>query len=86
MAFQQFGGVNGICFYASEIFISAGKLGNSFTNFSRLLLNSCFLGYKSGFSSGNMGTIALAIINVPMTALGVFLMDKSGRRPLLLVR
>jgi len=33
-----------------------------------------------------MGTIALAIINVPMTALGVFLMDKSGRRPLLLVR
>jgi MFS transporter, SP family, ERD6-like sugar transporter len=25
MALQQFGGVNSICFYASEIFVSAGN-------------------------------------------------------------
>jgi hypothetical protein len=25
MAFQQLGGVNGILFYASEVFVSAGK-------------------------------------------------------------
>lgn len=24
MIFQQFGGINGICFYASSIFVSAG--------------------------------------------------------------
>ncbi|CAI8615500.1 unnamed protein product [Vicia faba] len=57
---QQFGGVNGISFYASSIFVSAG--------FSR-----------------SIGTIAMVIVQIPMTALGVILMDKTGRRPLLLI-
>ncbi|KAF3336953.1 sugar transporter ERD6-like 5 [Carex littledalei] len=61
MVLQQFGGVNAICFYASEIFVSAG------------------------FSSGNSGMIAMVIVEVPMTTLGMLLMDKAGRRPLLLV-
>ncbi|KAK9161406.1 hypothetical protein Syun_007747 [Stephania yunnanensis] len=60
MILQQFGGVNGIAFYASAIFTTAG------------------------FSSG-VGTIAMVVVQVPMTALGVLLMDKSGRRPLLMV-
>ncbi|KAM1549479.1 hypothetical protein ACFX15_010047 [Malus domestica] len=60
MVLQQFGGVNGIAFYASTIFISAGF-------------------------SDSVGTIAMVAVQVPMTALGVILMDKAGRRPLLLV-
>ncbi|XP_028770736.1 sugar transporter ERD6-like 5 isoform X2 [Neltuma alba] len=60
MILQQFGGVNGIAFYASSIFISAGF-------------------------SDSVGTIAMVAVQIPMTALGVLLMDKSGRRPLLLV-
>ncbi|KAK4598808.1 hypothetical protein RGQ29_016030 [Quercus rubra] len=60
MALQKFGGVNGMAFYASAIFISAGF-------------------------SGSIGTIAMVIVQIPMTTLGVILMDKSGRRPLLLV-
>ncbi|KAH9688745.1 Sugar transporter ERD6-like 5 [Citrus sinensis] len=60
MVLQQFGGVNGIAFYASSIFISAGF-------------------------SGSIGMIAMVVIQIPMTLLGVLLMDKSGRRPLLLV-
>ncbi|KAL6139289.1 hypothetical protein ACLB2K_064566 [Fragaria x ananassa] len=60
MVLQQFGGVNGIAFYASTIFISAGF-------------------------SDSIGTIAMVGVQIPMTALGVVLMDKSGRRPLLLV-
>ncbi|XVF06164.1 hypothetical protein REPUB_Repub06bG0023900 [Reevesia pubescens] len=60
MVLQQFGGVNGIAFYASSIFISAGF-------------------------SGSVGMLAMVVVQVPMTALGVLLLDKSGRRPLLLV-
>ncbi|KAK7397245.1 hypothetical protein VNO78_18412 [Psophocarpus tetragonolobus] len=60
MILQQFGGVNGISFYASSIFISAGF-------------------------SGSIGMIAMVAVQIPMTALGVLLMDKSGRRPLLLI-
>ncbi|KAK4273509.1 hypothetical protein QN277_021892 [Acacia crassicarpa] len=60
MILQQFGGVNGIAFYASSIFISAGF-------------------------SDSVGTIAMVAVQVPMTALGVLLMDKSGRLPLLLI-
>ncbi|KAL6626526.1 hypothetical protein ACP70R_030252 [Stipagrostis hirtigluma subsp. patula] len=61
MALQQFGGVNAISFYASEIFVSAG------------------------FSSGNTGMLAMVAVQIPMTGLGVLLMDKAGRRPLLMV-
>ncbi|XP_074345778.1 sugar transporter ERD6-like 16 [Apium graveolens] len=60
MIFQQFGGINGISFYASEIFVAAGL-------------------------TGNIGTLTYAIIQVPVTMIGVVLIDKSGRRPLLLV-
>ncbi|XVF32666.1 hypothetical protein REPUB_Repub17cG0102100 [Reevesia pubescens] len=61
MMFQQFGGVNGIGFYARETFTSAG------------------------FSSGKIGIIAFACVQIPITAVGAFLVDKCGRKPLLLV-
>nr|GLL41881.1 sugar transporter ERD6-like 16 [Ipomoea trifida] len=61
MVFQQFIGINGIGFYASETFSAAG------------------------LSNGNIGTIAYAIVQVPITLGGAMLMDRSGRRPLLLV-
>ncbi|KAL6970335.1 hypothetical protein U1Q18_030033 [Sarracenia purpurea var. burkii] len=60
MVFQQFGGINGINFYASETFVAAGM------------------------SSGDIGTIAYAITQVPITVVGAILMDKSGRRPLIM--
>ncbi|KAJ9180190.1 hypothetical protein P3X46_008466 [Hevea brasiliensis] len=60
MVLQQFGGVNGIAFYASSIFVSAGF-------------------------SGTVGTIAMVVVQIPLTALGVVLMDISGRRPLLMI-
>ncbi|KAI3445038.1 hypothetical protein Pfo_001703 [Paulownia fortunei] len=39
---------------------------------------------SAGFSY-RVGTTAMVIVQVPMTVLGTLLMDKSGRRPLLLV-
>ncbi|XP_076902770.1 sugar transporter ERD6-like 16 [Bidens hawaiensis] len=61
MVCQQWGGINGIGFYASDTFQTAG------------------------LSSGKAGTIAYALIQIPVTILGMVLMDKSGRRPLLMV-
>ncbi|OMO77819.1 Sugar/inositol transporter [Corchorus capsularis] len=62
MAFQQFGGVNGIGFYTRETLTFAG------------------------FSSGtNTAIIIFALIQIPITAGGAFLVDNCGRRPLLLV-
>ncbi|KAL2510611.1 Sugar transporter ERD6-like 7 [Abeliophyllum distichum] len=60
MVFQQFGGINGICFYTSSIFES------------------------SGFPA-NVGTIIYAILQVIVTALGAMLIDRAGRKPLILV-
>ncbi|GMN38178.1 hypothetical protein TIFTF001_007412 [Ficus carica] len=60
MVCQQFGGINGICFYTSSIFESAG------------------------FSS-SLGTIIYAILQVVVTGLGAAVIDKVGRKPLLLV-
>uniref|UniRef100_A0A0E0KE07 Major facilitator superfamily (MFS) profile domain-containing protein n=1 Tax=Oryza punctata TaxID=4537 RepID=A0A0E0KE07_ORYPU len=60
MIFQQLGGINGVGFYASSIFTSAGF-------------------------SGKLGTILIGIIQIPITLFGAILMDKSGRRVLLMV-
>ncbi|KAK1318354.1 Sugar transporter ERD6-like 16 [Acorus calamus] len=61
MVFQQFGGINGVVFYASELFVSAG------------------------LSSGGIGTIAIACLSLPITALSAIIIDRCGRRPLLMV-
>ncbi|XP_022958836.1 sugar transporter ERD6-like 16 [Cucurbita moschata] len=61
MIFQQFGGINGIGFYASETFALAGP------------------------SASKSGTISYACLQVPITVIGAILMDKSGRKPLIMV-
>ncbi|ONH93709.1 hypothetical protein PRUPE_8G248600 [Prunus persica] len=60
MVCQQFGGINGVCFYVSDIFDQAG------------------------FSS-SIGTITYAILQVVVTGIGAAVMDKAGRKPLILV-
>ncbi|OVA11413.1 Sugar/inositol transporter [Macleaya cordata] len=62
MVAQQFGGINGIGFYASETFVLAGK-GNDLY---------CIVTKETD-------------LQVPVTILGAILMDKSGRRPLIMV-
>ncbi|KAL2942221.1 Sugar transporter ERD6-like 5 [Bienertia sinuspersici] len=41
--------------------------------------------FESARVSRSIGTITMALIQLPTTALGVYLMDKCGRRPLLLL-
>ncbi|GAB4855497.1 hypothetical protein Ancab_024115 [Ancistrocladus abbreviatus] len=59
-ALSQLSGLNGIIYYASSIFESAGF-------------------------SGTVGTIAVALIQIPAAILPVICMDKYGRRPLLMI-
>ncbi|XP_075654678.1 sugar transporter ERD6-like 16 [Castanea sativa] len=61
MMCQQFTGINGIGFYASEIFAEAGA------------------------SLAKIGTIAYACIQVPITIVGAMMIDKSGRKPLVMI-
>ncbi|KAK9137081.1 hypothetical protein Sjap_007675 [Stephania japonica] len=61
MCCQQFGGINGVCFYVSQIFVSAG------------------------FPS-TLGTMLYACLQIPVTAMGAALIERVGRRALLLVR
>ncbi|CAH9144903.1 unnamed protein product [Cuscuta epithymum] len=37
----------------------------------------------AGLTNGHIGTIAYAIVQVPITVIGAMLMDRSGRRPLM---
>ncbi|KAK9945440.1 hypothetical protein M0R45_010957 [Rubus argutus] len=59
MVCQQFGGINGVCFYVSSIFEQAGF-------------------------SASIGTITYAILQVVVTGIGAAVMDKAGRKPLIL--
>ncbi|CAI0426469.1 unnamed protein product [Linum tenue] len=61
MVVQQFGGINGVAFYASNIFKSAGV-------------------------SPSVGTITYAILQVVVTLLITQVIDRAGRKPLLLVK
>uniref|UniRef100_A0A7N0UP08 Major facilitator superfamily (MFS) profile domain-containing protein n=1 Tax=Kalanchoe fedtschenkoi TaxID=63787 RepID=A0A7N0UP08_KALFE len=40
---------------------------------------------SAGFASGKIGIIAFACLQIPLTAVAAFLMDRCGRKPLLLV-
>ncbi|XP_057535075.1 sugar transporter ERD6-like 7 isoform X1 [Amaranthus tricolor] len=60
MVLQRFGGINGICYYASNIFETAG------------------------FSS-KIGTIIYSLLQVLVPSIGATLIDKAGRKPLLLI-
>lgn len=58
---QQLGGINGVIFYSSNIFLSAG------------------------ISSSNAATFAVGAIQVVATAVSTWLVDKTGRRVLLII-
>ncbi|MCD7456061.1 hypothetical protein HAX54_030562 [Datura stramonium] len=61
LVLQQLGGTNGVIFYSSNIFLSAG------------------------ISSSNAATFGVGAIQVVATAVATWLVDKTGRRLLLIV-
>ncbi|WZZ83077.1 hypothetical protein YC2023_103649 [Brassica napus] len=61
LVLQQLGGINGVLFYSSTIFASAGV------------------------SSSNVATFGVGAVQVMATAVATWLVDKSGRRLLLMI-
>ncbi|VVA91874.1 unnamed protein product [Arabis nemorensis] len=61
LVLQQLGGINGVLFYSSTIFESAGV------------------------SSSNVATLGVGVVQVIATAVATWLVDKSGRRLLLMI-
>ncbi|KAF9604491.1 hypothetical protein IFM89_006846 [Coptis chinensis] len=71
--------------YAHSLLIGVGLMVlQQFGGVNAIAFYSSAIFVSAGFS-GSVGTIAMVAVQVPMTALGVLLADKSGRRPLLLV-
>lgn len=89
MLLQQFGGVSGASYYASALFEQAGKLTIFITFFSIINNNTKIVNRIFNICTGvssKIGTTSAAIVQVPAVILGVLLLDKAGRRSLLLVR
>ncbi|KAL8166617.1 hypothetical protein V2J09_008116 [Rumex salicifolius] len=70
---------------ASEIKIGLGLMAlGQFGGTMGIIYYASSIFESAGFST-TVGTISMAIIQVPVTSVGVFLMDRLGRRPLLLI-
>nr|XP_048324900.1 sugar transporter ERD6-like 5 isoform X1 [Ziziphus jujuba var. spinosa]XP_048324901.1 sugar transporter ERD6-like 5 isoform X1 [Ziziphus jujuba var. spinosa]XP_048324902.1 sugar transporter ERD6-like 5 isoform X1 [Ziziphus jujuba var. spinosa] len=71
--------------YARSLIVGIGLMVlQQFGGVNAIAFYASAIFISAGFS-GSVGSIAMVVVQVPMTALGVLLMDKSGRRPLLLV-
>lgn len=64
MVLQQFGGVNGIAFYASSIFISAGMIYTFSVQMNFSKETEVKVLYTIAGFSGSVGTIAMVAVQV----------------------
>ncbi|KAJ0078551.1 hypothetical protein Patl1_22730 [Pistacia atlantica] len=71
--------------YANSLIIGVGlMLLQQLAGVSGMVYYTSTIFEKSGFSTST-GTTAIAIIQLPATVVGVLLLDKAGRRPLLMI-
>lgn len=71
--------------YARSLLVGVGLMAlQQFGGSNAIAFYASSIFESAGFSA-NVGTITMAVVQVPMTIVGVLLMDKSGRRPLLLI-
>lgn len=71
--------------YAHSLIVGVGLMVlQQFGGVNAIAYYASSIFISAGFS-GRVGTIAMISVQVPMTILNVFLTDKSGRRPLLMV-
>ncbi|KAI4369415.1 hypothetical protein MLD38_017855 [Melastoma candidum] len=71
--------------YAHSIIIAVGLVTFMQLGATTAIANYASSIFESAGLSGNIGIVSIAIIQIPVTGLCVVLMDKAGRRPLLMV-
>lgn len=72
--------------YARAVIVGVGlMLLQQFCGINAVIFYASSIFKSAGFSSGHTASITVAIVQVLMTAVGASLMDKSGRRPLLMI-
>lgn len=70
--------------YARSLIVGVGLMVlQQFGGVNAIVFYASAIFVSAGFS-GRVGSIAMVAVQIPMTTLGTILMDKSGRRPLLL--
>lgn len=72
--------------YARAVIVGVGlMLLQQFCGINAVIFYASSIFKAAGFSSGHTASVIVAIVQVLMTAVGASLMDKSGRRPLLMI-
>lgn len=72
--------------YAHSIIVGVGLMVfQQLAGINAIIFYASEIFQAAGFSSGHAASVAVAALQVPMTAMGALLLDKSGRRPLLMV-
>ncbi|KAF8038961.1 hypothetical protein BT93_B1497 [Corymbia citriodora subsp. variegata] len=71
--------------YTRSLLVGVGLMAlQQFGGTNAIVFYASSIFESAGFPA-NIGTVTMAVVQVPMTIVGVLLMDKSGRRPLLLI-
>ncbi|CAO2203024.1 unnamed protein product [Urochloa humidicola] len=72
--------------YISAVIVGAGLMVlQQFGGMNAIFFYANQIFVSAGFSSGNTGLLAMVTVQAPVSGLAVLLMDKAGRRPLLMV-
>lgn len=72
--------------YAHSLIVGVGLMVfQQLAGINAIIFYASEIFQAAGFSSGHVASVAVAAFQVPMTAIGALLLDKSGRRPLLMV-
>ncbi len=86
MVAQQFSGINAVIFYSTKIFESVGLEGIIFliNDILMFILNWLIYFYTLG-NWPTYGTIILGVVQLLMTIICMFIIDRAGRKILLLI-
>lgn len=86
LVLQQISGIDAIIFFTVEIFHSSGMKQQNLKKRTNLISIKYFIAAFSGSSvNDNLATILVGLVQLISNILALFVVDKAGRKPLLIV-